>query len=78
MHGRSSLNNVRDLESIEMLSMYDNSCGKHAGLLTAVQDAVEQWWGGQDDLLKGEKTVAQIVDEKFDAIQAILDDFVAK
>ncbi|NMA33843.1 MAG: extracellular solute-binding protein [Clostridiaceae bacterium] len=73
------LNNVRDLESIEMLSyMYDNSCGKHAGLFTAVQGAVEQWWGGQDDLLKGEKTVAQIVDEKFDAIQAILDDFVAK
>lgn len=72
-------NNVRDNESIEMLEyMYENACGKPAGLFTAVQDAVSQWWGGQDDLLKGEKTVAQIVDEKFDAIQAILDDFVAK
>lgn len=72
-------NNVRDNESIEMLEyMYDNNCGKSGGLFTAVQPAVELWWGGQDDLLKGEKTVAQIVDEKFDAIQAALDDFLAK
>jgi len=70
---------VRDNESIEMLEyMYDNNCGKSVGLFTAVQPAVELWWGGQDDLLKGEKTVAQIVDEKFDAIQAALDDFLAK
>ncbi|HOJ79462.1 MAG TPA: extracellular solute-binding protein [Clostridiales bacterium] len=72
------MNNVRDQESLEVLKyMYDNNCGKHVGLFGAVRPAVELWWGGQDDLLKGEKTVAQIIDEKYDAIQAALDDFLA-
>ncbi len=57
--------------------MYENNCGKSAGLFSAVQPVVEAWWSGQDDLLKGEKTVAEIIDEKFDAIQALLDDFIA-
>lgn len=71
-------NNVRDQESIEVLAyMYENNCGKSAGLFSAVQPVVEAWWSGQDDLLKGEKTVAEIIDEKFDAIQALLDDFIA-
>lgn len=73
------LDRMRDNESFDTLAyMYDNNCVMPAGIFSAVQDAVSAWWSGQDDLLKGEKTVAQIVDEKFDAIQAILDDFLTK
>jgi len=73
------LDKMRDNESLDMLEyMYDNNCGKSVGLFGSVQAAVQAWWGGQDDLLKGEKTVAQIIDEKYDAIQAALDDFLAK
>lgn len=71
------LDRMRDNESLDMLAyMYENNCAKAAGLFAAVKPAVEAWWSGQDDLLKGEKTVAQIVDEKYDAIQAVLDDFL--
>ncbi len=72
------LDRVRDTESLEQLAfMYENNCGMPLGIF-GVQNVLNEWYGGQDDLLKGEKTVAQIIDEKFDVIQAVLDDFLAK
>lgn len=69
---------VREERSLEVLKyMYDNDCFAPVGLFGACQPAIEVWWGGQDDLLKGEKTVAQIIDEKFDALQAAFDDYLA-
>lgn len=70
---------VRDETSLEVLRyMYDNECFAPIGLFGACESAIQTWWGAQDDLIKGEKTVAQIIDEKYDALQAAFDDFLAQ
>jgi len=56
--------------------MYDNNAYVSVGLWGSVKAAVETWWGPQDSLLKGDKTVAEIIDEYFDTLQQALDDFL--
>ena len=66
-----------DLESYDVLEyMYENDCFASIGLFGS-SGAHKPWWGGQDDLLKGEKTVAEIIDEQFDALQGVVDDFLS-
>lgn len=68
---------LRDLESYDVLEyMYENDCYVSIGLFGS-SGAHKPWWTAQDDLLKGEKTVAEIIDEQFDALQGVVDDFLS-
>ncbi|HZK33795.1 MAG TPA: hypothetical protein VFD33_00610 [Bacillota bacterium] len=67
---------LRDDESIDILEyMYEENAYVPIGIF-GIKNTVEPWWAAQDDLLKGEKTVAQVIDEQFDALQAGLDDYL--
>ena len=70
------IDHFRDTESMDTLRyMWDHPTGTLVGLFGSIKDT---WWSGQDDLLKGEKTVAQIIDEKYDAMQTALNDIFAE
>jgi len=68
--------NLCDKESMETLDyMYKNNTGVYSGMPDPL---LKIWAKGQDDLLKGEKTVSQVLEERIEPLQKQLDDMFAQ